>query len=83
MFNNQDAGVQRNVSIYPLTPYLRECLVKGTSPGSPSALGDPLFSGELIEGVDEIVYDLGRFETGEYHFQDDAHPSANGVVVVE
>jgi hypothetical protein len=83
LFDNTDDGVPRNISIYPLTPYLRECIVTGTSPGSPDALGHALFSGELITGVDEIVYELGRFEPGEYYFQDDVHPAANGVLVVE
>ena len=42
-----------------------------------------LFSGELITGIDEVVYELGRFESGEYYFHDDEHPEANGVLVVE
>jgi len=46
-------------------------------------LGHAPFSGELITGVGEIVYELGRFEPGEYYFQDDVHPAANGVLVVE
>jgi hypothetical protein len=83
LFSNLDDGVPRNISIYPLTPYLRECIVTGTSPGSPDALGHALFSGELITGAGEIVYELGRFEPGEYYFQDDVHPAANGVLVVE
>ncbi len=83
LFSNLEDGVPRNISIYPLTPYLRECIVTGTSPGSPHALGHALFSGELITGVGEIVYELGRFEPGEYYFQDDVHPAANGVLVEE
>ena len=83
LFSNLDGGIPRNISIYPLTPYLRECVVTGTSPGGPDALGRALFSGELITGVDEIVYELGRFESGEYYFQDDENPEANGVLVVE
>ena len=83
LFSNLDGGVPRNISIYPLTPYLRQCIVTGTSPGSSDVLGRALFSGELITGVDEIVYELGRFEPGEYYFQDDVHPAANGVLVVE
>lgn len=83
LFSNLDGGIQRNISIYRLTPYLRECIVTGTSPGGPDALGRALFSGELITGVDEVVYELGRFESGEYYFQDDEHPEANGVLVVE
>ena len=42
-----------------------------------------LFSGDLITGVDEVVYELGPFESGEYYFQDDEHPEANGVLVGE
>jgi hypothetical protein len=83
LFSNLDGGVPRNLSVYPLTPYLRECIVTGTSPGSAGDLGHPLFAGDLITGVDEIVYELGRFEPGEYYFQDDVHPFANGVLVVE
>jgi hypothetical protein len=83
LFTNLDGGIPRNISIYPLTPYLRECIVTGTSPGAPDALGRALFSGKLITGTDEIVYELGRFEPGEYYFQDDVHPEANGVLVVE
>jgi hypothetical protein len=44
---------------------------------------EALFSGELITGIDEFVYELGPFESGEYYFQDDEHPEANGVLVVE
>ena len=80
-FSNLDGGILRNISFYPLTPYLRECIVTGTAPGSDP--GHALFTGELITGVDEIVYRLGPLEPGEYYFQDDAHPSANGVLVVE
>jgi hypothetical protein len=83
LFSNLDGGIPRNISIYPLTPYLRECIVTGTSPGGPDASGRALFSGELITGVDEVVYELGRFESGEYYFQDDEHREANGVLVVE
>jgi hypothetical protein len=83
LFSKLDGGIPRNISIYPLTPYLRACIVTGTSPGSPDALGRALFSGELITGVGEVVYELGRFESGEYHFQDDEDPEANGVLVVE
>jgi hypothetical protein len=83
LFSNLDGGVPRNISIYPLTPYLRQCIVTGTSPESSDVLGRALFSGELITGVDEIVYELGWFEAGEYYFQDDVHPAANGVLVAE
>jgi len=81
LFSNLDAGIRRNISIYQLTPYLRLCLVTGTSPSGNVEHG--VFSGEIITGVDEIVYELGPMEPGEYYFQDDVHPSANGVLVVE
>jgi hypothetical protein len=42
-----------------------------------------LFRGELVEGVDEIAYDVGPLEPGEYYFQDDVPPNSNGVLVVE
>jgi hypothetical protein len=29
------------------------------------------------------VCDVGPLERGEYYFQDDVHPSANGVLLVE
>jgi hypothetical protein len=80
-FSNGDAGIQRNISIYRLTPYLRECLVTGTWPTG--KVEHVLFRGEIIAGVDEIVYEVGRMEPGEYYFQDDIHISANGVLVVE
>jgi hypothetical protein len=81
LFSNGDAGVPRNLSIYELTPYLRECIVTGTAPAQ--HVGRPLFRGELIEGVDEVFYDVNPLAPGEYYFQDDGHPSANGVLVVE
>lgn len=80
-FSNVDAGVPRNLSIYELTPFLRECLVTGTAPSRPPE--EEVFVGEIITGVDEIVYELGRMAPGEYYFQDDVHPSSNGVLVVE
>jgi hypothetical protein len=83
LFSKLDDEIPWNISIYPLTPYLRECIVTGTSPGNPDALGRALFSGELITGVDDVVYELGRFESGGYDFQDDEDPEANGVLVVE
>jgi hypothetical protein len=81
LFTNLDGGIPQNSSIYPLTPYLRECIVTAHRLG-PLCLGRALFSGKLITG-DEIVYELGRFEPGEYSFEDDVHPEANGVLVVE
>jgi hypothetical protein len=80
-FGNGDAGIPRNVSIYELTPYLRECVVTGTSPMQD--VSDPLFPGDIIDGLGEITYDVGPLKPGEYYFQDDVHPAANGVLVVE
>jgi hypothetical protein len=81
LLSNLDAGVHMNISIYGLTPYLRECLVTGTSPSG--KVQHRIFSGEIILGVDEIVYEVGPLEPGAYYFQDDVHPSANGVLVIE
>jgi hypothetical protein len=81
LFSNLDAGFHMNISIYELTPYLRECLVTGTSPSG--KVEHRIFSGKIILGVDEIVYEVGPLEPGAYYFQDDVHPSSNGVLVVE
>jgi hypothetical protein len=78
---NGDSDVRRNVSIYDLTPYLRECVVTGTPPSQD--VDHPLFEAELVVGVGETRYKVGPLEPGEYYFQDDLHPSANGVLVVE
>ena len=60
------------------------CRTNGAASEAPARLMSfALFSGELITGVDEVVYELGPFESGEYYFQDDEHPEANGVLVVE
>jgi hypothetical protein len=78
---NGDDGVLRNISIYELTPYLRECIVTATQPSQD--VDHPLFEAEFVVGVGETIYRLGPLEPGEYYFQDDLHPSANGVLVVE
>lgn len=78
---NGDAGTPRNVSIYELTPYLRECIVTGTAPSRD--VEHPLFEAESVVGVGVTTYRVGPLEPGEYYFQDDVHPSANGVLVVE
>ena len=79
--NNGDADVLRNVSIYPLTPYLRECIVTGTPPSQD--VDRPVFEAEFVVGPGETRYRMGPLEPGEYYFQDDVHPSANGVLVAE
>ena len=78
---NVDGAVLRNVSIYELTPYLRECIVTATQPSQD--VDRPLFEAEFVVGVGETIYRVGPLEPGEYYFQDDLHPSANGVLVVE
>jgi hypothetical protein len=80
-FGNDDAGVPRNISIYELTPFLRECIVTGTAPLQDT--DRPLFQGDIVEGAREIKYAVDPLDPGEYYFQDDVHPSANGVLVVE
>ena len=80
-FGNHDAGIPRNVSIFELTPYLRGCIVTGTAPSQD--LARPLFRGAIIEGKDQIVYRIAPFEPGEYYFEDQVDPGANGVLVVE
>src|SRR5262245_22781723 len=79
--SNGDAGTSRNISIYELTPYLRECIVTGTAPTQD--VDRPLLEAELVGGAGETTYRVGPLEPGEYYFQDDVHPSANGVLVVE
>ena len=79
--HSDDADIVRNLSIYRLTPYLRECIVTATPPSHD--IDRPLFDAELIVGPGEARYNVGPLEPGEYYFQDDVHPSANGVLVVE
>jgi hypothetical protein len=79
--DNGDDGVLRNFSLYELTPYLRECIVTGTAPSQD--VDHPLFEAESVVGVGETTYRVGPLDPGEYYFQDDMHPSANGVLVVE
>ena len=79
--DNGDDGVLRNVSIYEMTPYLRESIVTATQPSQD--VDHPLFAAEFVVGVGETIYRVGPLEPGEYYFQDDLHPSANGVLVVE
>ncbi len=81
LFSNLDPRVDRNISVYRLTPHLRQCVVTGTAPSG--KVENKLFAGEIVRGVDEIVYYVGPLERGEYYFQDDVHPFANGVLVVE
>jgi hypothetical protein len=85
LFSNLDEGIKRNISVYAMTPCLRERAIEQRSPGGCLSEQAPerRFAGEIITGVSEIVYRLGPLEPGEYYFQDDVHPSANGVLIVE
>jgi hypothetical protein len=80
MFRNLDDGVPRNISVYPMQECLLSATVEEIVPTCDP--GNPIFRGETIMGVDEIVYELGPLEPGTYYFQDDVHPQANGVLVV-
>lgn len=42
-----------------------------------------LFRGDIISGGEEISYEVGPLEAGEYYFHCDVHPSMSGTVVVE
>lgn len=67
MFQNQDpAGTQHNVAIFP----------------SETQLNDPLFRGDLIDGGEEITYEVEPLEAGEYYFHCDVHPTMKGTVTV-
>jgi hypothetical protein len=80
-FTNADDGIEKNVSIYPLTRCL-ELQLGGDDIGC-NGLPDPIFRGELVRGPDHLVYDVPALDPGKYYFQDDVHPaSARGVLVV-
>lgn len=81
LFSDLDDGVVRNISIYELTPYLRGCIVTGTAPGM--RVEHSIYTGDLVTGVGEHAYFVGRLKAGEYSFQDNIRPSANGVLIVE
>lgn len=86
LFSNLDEGVMRNISIYTMTPCLAERLVSEQTDSCGAVDNDiPIYTagGESITGVGEIVYELGPLQPGFYYFQDDFHPAANGVLIVE
>jgi plastocyanin len=66
-FDNQDAGAQHNIAIYP----------------SEQDVSEPLFRGDIITGPDSITYEIPPLDPGTYYFQCDVHPQMNGTVVVE
>jgi plastocyanin len=41
-----------------------------------------LFKGEIVTGVDSIVYDIPKLAEGSYFFRCDVHPTMNGTVTV-
>ncbi|HET7235037.1 MAG TPA: hypothetical protein VFK59_01235 [Actinomycetota bacterium] len=82
-FRNLDAGVPRNVSIYAMEPCLRERILLGAPASATCSAAKSVYEGEIVVGAAEIVYRVPRLEPGEYYFQDDVHPSAGGVLVVE
>jgi plastocyanin len=43
---------------------------------------EPLFRGEIIDGGEEIVYEVPPMDAGEYYFHCDVHPMMDGTVVV-
>ncbi len=67
-FDNQDAGVQHNVAVYP----------------NATDLTQPIEKGELITGPATADYKVPALEEGEYYFQCDVHPTQmTGNVVVK
>jgi plastocyanin len=66
-FDNQDAGQQHNIAIYP----------------SEDELTDPLFKGDIVTGPDSTTYQIPPLEPGKYFFHCDVHPEMSGTVVVE
>jgi hypothetical protein len=67
-----------------MAPCLEEAILAGAPPSCPpETLELPFFVGEIVTGVTEISYQVGDFEPGVYYFQDDVHPSANAVLIVE
>ncbi|MBA3553107.1 MAG: DUF2269 family protein [Actinobacteria bacterium] len=68
-FDNQDAGVPHNVSIYP-------------QPGGAQAF--QVFVGEIITGPDELTYEVPAQPPGTYSFVCDVHPvQMVGTLVIE
>jgi plastocyanin len=66
-FDNNDAGVQHNIAIYP----------------SAQDLSKPLFRGDLVTGPGSADYQIPALDPGTYYFRCDVHPTMNGQVVVQ
>jgi plastocyanin len=58
-FDNQEAGVQHNVALFP---------PEGTD-------AEPVFQGELVTGVIAVEYEVPPLEPGEYPFLCEVHPT--------
>jgi plastocyanin len=58
-FDNKDAGVQHNVSVYP----------------SATELTNPIEQGEIITGPATADYKVPALKAGEYYFHCDVHPT--------
>ena len=67
VFENRHEGVPHNVAIY------------GLKDGEVDQ-GDEVFSGELITGVDEVIYRFDTPDEGTFAFQCDVHPNMKGTV---
>jgi len=65
-FDNRDAGLLHNVSVYP----------------SATELTNPIEQGEIITGPATADYQVPALRAGEYYFRCDVHPQMNGTLVV-
>jgi plastocyanin len=67
-FDNKDAGILHNVSVYP----------------SATELTNPIEQGEIITGPATVDYQVPALKAGEYYFHCDVHPAQmSGQVVVK
>ncbi len=64
VLDNQDAGVQHNIQIFP----------------GAEVSGTPTFQGELITGPAQVTYDVPALEPGTYAFNCVVHPNMTGTI---
>ncbi len=64
VLDNQDAGVQHNIQIFP----------------GEDLSGTPTFAGDLVTGPAEITYDVPALEVGTYAFNCVVHPNMIGTI---
>jgi plastocyanin len=64
VLDNQDAGVQHNVQIFP----------------GAELSGTPLFAGDLVTGPAQITYDVPALDAGTYAFNCVVHPNMTGTI---